>query len=204
LVAGAGISPAGSYTVVTVAALLSLRIGSVRLPRDVRIGHIAATLLLSLVGLVLFLHVPPFMAAGADLSDSAQGDYARNIWQETQTSLGLVALVLPWFVYALLWSGAAWGRRLLLAITTAAVVLTTWLALLSAQSYAALPREVTGVVDRVQGRAISLRGEGTYYLVLSDAELRADQAWLRPGASVLLWVSPRGHAGAAGRVLLGD
>ena len=162
------------------------------------------TLAISVLGLIVLLHVPPFMAAGADLSDSSQGDYARNIWQETQTSLALVALVLPWLVYAIIWAGAPWGRRILLAVSTAAVVFTTWLALLGAQSYTALPRQVTGVVDHVQGRAISIRGEGSFYLVLSDAELRADQSWLRPGTSVLLWVSPRGHAGAVGRVLLGD
>ena len=202
--AGAGISPAGSYTPVTVAAWRSLRVGSVRLPGDIRLGHVGVTLAISLLGLVVFLHIPPFMAAGADLSDSTQGDYARNIWQETQTSLALVALVLPWFVYAIIWAGAPWGRRILLAISTAAVVFTTWLALLSAQSYTALPRQVIGVVDRVQGRAISVRDEGSFYLVLPDPELRADQSWLRPGTSVLLWVSPRGHAGAVGRVLLGD
>ncbi|TMD42732.1 MAG: hypothetical protein E6I88_03675 [Chloroflexi bacterium] len=188
----------------TVAAWRSLRVGSVRLPGDLRAGHVAVTLAISVLGLIVFLHVPPFMAAGADLSDSTQVDYARNIWQETQTSLALVALVLPWLVYAIIWAGAPWGRRVLLAISTAAVVFTTWLALLSAQSYTALPRQVTGVVDHLQDRAISIRGEGSFYLVLSNAELQGDESWLRPGTSVLLWVSPRGHAGAVGPVQLGD
>jgi hypothetical protein len=66
----------------------------------------------------------------------------------------------------------------------------------SAQSYTALPREVIGTVDRIQGRVITLRGDGTYYLVLSDGELRAASSWVRPGAYVRMWVSPRGHAGA--------
>lgn len=182
----------------------SLRVSAIRLPADIRLGHVVATLAVSLIGLLVFLHVPPFMASGADLSDSTQGEYAANIWQEVQTSLALVAIVLPWLVYALLWPGAAWGRRILLAISTVAVVLTTWLALISAQSYTALPREVTGVVSQIQGRTISLRGDGSYYLVLTDAELQADQSWLKDGASVLLWVSPRGHAGAVARVVLGD
>jgi hypothetical protein len=189
---------------VTVAALRTLRISRFRLPGDLRLGHVALTLVISLLALVVCLHVPPFMAPGADLSDSSQRDYARNIWQETQTSLALVAVTLPWLVYGLLWPGAAWGRRILLALSTTAVVLTTWLALLSAQSYTALPRQVTGVVDHLADRVISLRGAGSYYLVLSDGELRADTSWLRPGASVLLWVSPRGHAGSATPVVLGD
>jgi hypothetical protein len=189
---------------VTVMARRSLQVGGIRLPANLRLGHVAITLCLSLLGVLAFLHVPPFMASGADLSDSAQRDYAHNIWQQTQTSLALVSLVLPWMVYGLLWPGAAWGRRILLAIATAAVVFTTWLALLSAQSYTALPRAVSGVVSAVQGRSISLRGEGRYYLALSDGELKADQSWLRPGASVLLWVSPRGQVGSAMPVVLGD
>src|ERR1700737_596075 len=90
-----------------------------------------------------------------------------------------------------------WRRCRLLAIATTGVVVTTWFAVLSAQSYTALPKQVVGVVERLQGRVIALRGDGTYYLVLSDAELSAAHSWLRPGASVELWVSPRGHAGAA-------
>jgi len=76
------------------------------------------------------------------------------------------------------------------------VVLTTWLALLSAESYTALPLQVTGVVDVLQGRTISLRGGGRYYLVPSDAELRSAQPWLQPGTTVTMWVSPCGQAGS--------
>lgn len=162
-------------------------------------GRVAVTLALSIGLLLLALHVPPFMAAGADLADSGQQEYARHIWQEVQTSLALVAIVLPWLVYGLLWQGAPWGRRTLLAAATVGVVVTTWLALLSAQSYSALPEHVTGVVDHVQGRTIALRGGPGYYLVISDAELRSAQAWLQPGTMVILWVSPRGHAGYVGR-----
>jgi ABC-type tungstate transport system substrate-binding protein len=182
--------------VVTAGVRRSLRISGRLVPADVRLGQVAVTLVVSIALFVLALHVPSFMAAGADMTDSAQRDYAANIWQETQTSLALVAIVLPWLVYALLWQGAPWGRRILLAIATAGVVLTTWFALLSAQSYAALPQQVSGVVDRVEGRVIALRDGASYYLVLSDRELNTDRSWLRAGASVTLWISPRGHVGS--------
>ncbi|TMD85695.1 MAG: hypothetical protein E6I78_07820 [Chloroflexi bacterium] len=182
--------------VVTAAVRWSLRISGRLVPADVRLGQMAVTLVVSIALFLLALHVPSFMAAGADISDSAQRDYAANIWQETQTSLAMVAVVLPWLVYALLWQGAPWGRRILLVIATAGVVLTTWFALLSAQSYAALPQQVSGVVDRVEGRVIALRDGASYYLVLSDRELNTDRSWLRAGASVTLWVSPRGHVGS--------
>ena len=170
------------------------------LPDDVRFGRVVLTLVVSIALVLLALHVPAFMAPGADMTDSAQRDYAANIWEETQTSLAMVAVVLPWLVYALLWQGAPWGRRILLVIATAGVIVTTWFAVLSAQSYAALPKQVIGVVDRVEGRAIGLRGGANYYLVVSDKELNADRSWLGPGASVELWVSPRGHAGAVSAV----
>jgi hypothetical protein len=181
---------------VTAAVRRSLRINGRSLPEDVRVGRVILTLVVSIALFLLALHVPAFMTPGADMTDPAQRDYAANIWQESQTSLALVAIVLPWLLYALLWQGAPWGRRILLAVATAAVVLTTWFAVLSAQSYAALPKQVVGVVDRLQGRVIALRGDGTYYLVVSDAELSAARSWLRSGARVELWVSPRGHAGA--------
>jgi len=181
---------------VTAAVRRSLRLNTRRLPDHVRFGRVFLTLAVSIALFLLALHVPAFMAPGADMTDSAQRDYASNVWQETQTSLALVAIVLPWLVYSLLWQGAPWGRRILLTIATAAVIVTTWFAVLSAQSYAALPRQVVGVVDRVQGRVIALRGDGSYYLVLSDRELAAARSWLTAGASVQLWVSPRGHAGA--------
>lgn len=185
----------------TVAVRRSLRVAGRFLPDDIRFGRVVLTLVVSIALFLLALHVPAFMAPGADMNESAQRDYAANIWQEMQTSLALIAVVLPWLVYALLWQGAPWGRRILLATATAGVMLTTWFAVLSAQSYAALPQQVTGVVDRVQGRVIALRGDGSYYLVLSDGELNADRSWLRAGASVMLWVSPRGHAGAVSPTL---
>jgi hypothetical protein len=110
---------------VTVAAQRSLRIAGRVVPANIRFGRVALTLGVSVAFVVLALNLPPFMASGADLSDSGQRGYARNIWQETQTTLALVAIVLPWLVYALLWQGAPWGRRLLVAVATAGVVVTT-------------------------------------------------------------------------------
>lgn len=188
----------------TVSALRSLRVSGRFIPADVRLGQVALTLAASVILFLLALHVPPFMVAGADLSDSGQRDYARNIWQETQTSLALVVIVLPWLVYGLLWQGAPWGRRILIALATAGVVVTTWFALVSAQSYTALPRRVTGVVDHVQGRGIWLRDGGGYRLVISDSELQSAQSWLHPGTDVLMWVSPRGHAGYVSPNAFGD
>ena len=51
-----------------------------------------------------------------------------------QISLALVAIVAPWLAYGLLWQGAPCGRRILLAAAGAGVVVTTWLALVSAQT----------------------------------------------------------------------
>ena len=182
---------------VTLAVRRSLGAVGTRIDRrDVRLRRVGLTLAISIGLLALALHVPSFLPSGADLTNSSQRAYAGNIWQETQTSLALVAIVLPWLVYALLWQGAPWGRRILLAVATAGVVGTTWLALLSAESYSALPREVAGVVDHVQGRTIWLQGGASYYLVLSDAELRSAQPWLRSGIPVTLWISPRGHVGS--------
>lgn len=179
----------------TVSALRSVRVAGRFIPTDIRLGQVAITLAASVILFLLALHVPPFMAAGADLSDSGQRDYAQNIWQETQTSLALVVIVLPWLVYGLLWKGAPWGRRILIVLATVGVVIATWLALISAQSYTALPRRVTGVVDHVQGRGLWLRDGESYRLVISDRELLSAQSWLHSGTDVLLWVSPRGHAG---------
>src|ERR1700682_2321406 len=181
---------------VTAALRRSLRIHGRSLPGDVRFGRGGLTLGVSIALSLLALHVPAFMTPGADMTDSAQRAYATNIWQESQTSLALVAIVLPWLLYALLWQGAAWGRRILLVVATAGVAVTTWFAVLCAQSYTALPKQVVGAVERAQGGGLALSADGTYYLVLSDAELNAAHTCLRPGARVELWVSPRGHAGA--------
>src|SRR5260370_765679 len=137
-------SRSASYTVVALKAspITGTPLGPIM--NGVRIGLVAVTLLVSIALLILALHVPPFMPAGADLADSGQRHYAANIWQETQTSLALVAIVLPWLVYGLLWRGAPWGRRIFLATSAAALAVATWFVLPSAQSYSRFSRQVPG------------------------------------------------------------
>jgi hypothetical protein len=67
--------------------------------------------------------------------------------------------------------------------------------------YTASPQYVMGVVTRVDGRQITLaaRPPRTFYLVVSEAELRAAQSWVRPGNAVGMWVAPNGQAGFIGR-----
>lgn len=162
------------------------------------------TLLLTVGMVVGATRLGPLVAAGADFGDPTQRSYAVNIWQETQTSLALLAIFLPWLVYGLLFNGSRWGGLILLAAAAAGTVGGTWLTLVSLESYAALPRLVTGVVAKIDGRQLSLAGGRGVYLVISDAELADDGPWLKAGVPVTLWVSPRGHAGYLGRATSSD
>jgi hypothetical protein len=172
--------------------------------RRIRLGRVAVTLLLT-VGLIAgATRLAAVVPAGADLGDATQRAYAVNIWQETQTSLALLAVFLPWLIYGLLFKGSRWGGSVLLVVTAVGAVAGSWFISLSLQSYAALPRLVTGIVATVDGRQLSLTGGTGVYLVVSDAELRSARSWLKPGARVTLWVSPRGHAGYVGRAVSSD
>lgn len=158
--------------------------------------------LLCAVGLaVAAAHVPAFIPSGADLRDPDEVAYARNIWQESQTSLVVLALFVPWLLYGLLLRGARWGRRAVLLLAGLGLVLGGWMTVHALTLYAAQPQYISGLVTRIEGRQISLdRGQPrSFYLVVSDAELRAAQAWVRPGAPVALWVAPNGQAGFIGR-----
>ncbi|HEY8677902.1 MAG TPA: hypothetical protein VIN39_04635 [Candidatus Dormibacteraeota bacterium] len=162
---------------------------------EVRWARLLITAATSLGLLVGALHLGPFMPAGADPGDLGQRAYAANLWQEVQTSLMVLAVFLPWLLYGLLFLGSPWGSRILIVAAAAGTVLATWITVISVDSYAALPRSVTGVVNRVQGRALQLSGPGRYYLVLSDSEMAAARTRLKPGTSVTMWVSPRGQVG---------
>jgi hypothetical protein len=75
--------------------------------------------------------------------------------------------------------------------------LATGLTVVTLGTYAALPGSVGGVVSRLQGRTIQLAGGGrNYYLVLSDQQMASSSSWLKRGASVVMWVSPRSQVGA--------
>src|SRR2546430_15100544 len=102
---------------VTLAARRSLRAVGTRIDlRDVRLRRVVLTLAISIGLLALALHVPSFLPAGADLTNSSQRAYAGNIWQETQNSLALREILLPWLGHAVLWDGTAWGRRTFLLV----------------------------------------------------------------------------------------
>jgi len=137
------------------------------------------------------------MAAGADLTHPIQRLYAANLWSQVQVSLAVIACFLPWLVYALLWRGARIGTTGLAILAAAGTVLGTWITLLTVDGYAALPKPVIGTVVRIEGRQLQLAGPpGRYYLAVSDNQIGAAGAWLKPGTSVRLWVSPRGQVGA--------
>jgi hypothetical protein len=195
---------AGRCTPVTMTATLSALKPRILTGPRIRLAPVAVTLLISVVLIVGAVRLSPLVTAGADLSDPSQRSYALNIWQETQTSLALLAVFLPWLVYGLLMRGSRWGGVILLALAAIGTVAGTWLTSLSLQNYAALPRLVEGSVARVDGRQLSLTAGPAVYLVISDAQLAADEPWLKRGASVTLWVSPRGHAGYVGRAAGSD
>jgi hypothetical protein len=166
--------------------------------KDVRAGRVALTVVLGAGLIAAASRLGPFLPAGADLTDPTQRIYASNLWQESQTSLAVLAVFLPWLAYGLLFQGAAWGRRLLILIAVGGTLGGTWLTLLSLQGYAALPRSVTGMVSRIDGRRLLLAGGAGVYLVTSEAELASAARWLKPGTRVTMWVSPRGQAGYIG------
>jgi hypothetical protein len=145
-------------------------------------------------------HLPAVIPSGANLRDTDQVIYARNIWQESQTSLFVLALFIPWVGYGLLLRGAPWGRAAVLILAGVGVALGLWMTAHSLGLYAARPEYVAGVVTRIDGRQITLaaRPPRTFYLVVSEAELRTAQTWVRPGAAVALWVAPNGQAGFIG------
>jgi hypothetical protein len=195
---------AASYTVVTLTATLATLKPRIQVRREIRVAQVGITLLLT-AGLVLgATRLGAVLPAGADLADPTQRSYAANIWQETQTSLALLAIFLPWLTYGALFKGSRWGAGILLVVAAIGTIGGTWLTSLSLDSYAALPRLVTGVVAKVDGRQLTLSGRRGLYLVIPDAELTAAQPWLKPGTSVTLWVSPRGHAGYVGRAESSD
>ncbi len=168
---------------------------------QLRLWSVGLTLAASVGLAVAAAHLPAVISSGANLRDPDQVIYARNIWQESQTSLVVLALLLPWMGYGLLLRGAPWGRLAVLALAGAGAALGLWMTAHSLGLYAAKPEYVAGVVTRVDGRQITLaaRPPRTFYLVVSEAELRAAQIWDRPGNAVGMWVAPNGQAGFIGR-----
>jgi hypothetical protein len=146
-------------------------------------------------------HLPAFLPSGADFRNPDEVVYARNIWQQSQTSLVVLALFIPWLIYGLVMRGARWGRAAVLVLAGAGLLLGLWMAGHSLTLYRAQPMYVSGLVTRIEGRQITLdRGPTrSFYLVVSDTELQAVEEWVRPGVPVALWVAPNGQAGFIGR-----
>jgi len=169
-----------------------------RLAGQVRGGRLAVFTAATAVLVLGALHVPAFLPAGADLADPAQQLYAENLWAQVQVSLVLVGCFLPWLIYALLWRGANRGVLILSGVAAVGTALATWVTVFTLGTYAALPSSVGGVVGRLEGRTIQLAGGSgrNYYLVLSDRELASSSTWLKRGAPVVMWVSPRNQVGA--------
>jgi hypothetical protein len=168
---------------------------------QLRLWSVGLTLAGSVGLAVAAAHLPAVIPSGANLRDPDQVMYARNIWQESQTSLLVLALFIPWVGYGLLLRGAPWGRLGVLLLAGVGVGLGVWMTIHSVSLYTASPQYVMGVVTRVDGRQITLaaRPPQTFYLVVSEAELRAAQSWVRPGNAVGMWVAPNGQAGFIGR-----
>jgi len=168
---------------------------------QLRLWSVGLTLAGSVGLAVAAAHLPAVIPSGANLRDPDQVIYARNIWQESQTSLVVLALFIPWLGYGLLLRGARWGRAALLVLAAGGLGLGLWMTVHNVALYTAQPQYVMGVVTRVDGRQITLaaRPPRTFYLVVSEAELRAAQTWVRPGNAVGMWVAPNGQAGFIGR-----
>lgn len=168
---------------------------------QLRLWSVGLTLAGSVGLAVAAAHLPALIPSGANLRDPDQVIYASNIWQESQTSLVVLALFLPWLGYGLVRGGAGWGRAAVLAVAGLGILLGIWMTWHSLALYRAQPQLVSGPVARVEGRTITLdrRPPPTYYLVVSEAELQAARVWLRPGVWVAMWVAPNGQAGFLSR-----
>jgi hypothetical protein len=167
----------------------------------VRLWAVGLTLAAAVGLAVVAAHAPVLAPSGADLRDPDEVVYAHNIWQETQTSLVVLAAFVPWLIYGLLLRGARWGRAAVLLLAGLGLLLGSWMTVHSLVLYAARPQYVSGLVARIEGRQITLdRGAPpSFYLVVSDAELQAAQQWVHPGVPVGMWVAPNGQAGFIGR-----
>jgi hypothetical protein len=67
-----------SYTLMALPARHLELPPALRLPRDIRAGHVVSTLALSAGLIVVALHLGPVMAAGADLADAGVTDFVAG------------------------------------------------------------------------------------------------------------------------------
>jgi hypothetical protein len=186
-----------SYTLVALVATARPSIAFDRLRGRVRTGRVVVFTALSAALVLGAIHVPAFLPAGADLTSPAQRLYAANLWAQVQVTLVLTCCFLPWLTYALLWRGAPRGAWILGGVALAGTLLATAATVVTLGTYAGLPAQVSGVVSRLDGRSVQLAGERkSYYLALSDSQMTSASSWMKRGAPILMWVSPRGQVGA--------
>jgi hypothetical protein len=151
----------------------------------------------SLVIALIVAQIPPVVASGANLSDAAQADYARNVWRSAMPWVALAAAIFPLVIYAA-WRFLMFRRKAALGVSLAAFFVAGLFALEAILAYQQPPIPVTGKVSSFQGRDISQCGFPTHHLLISDSELRAADAWVKPGVAVLLYLTPGGDAAYLG------
>jgi hypothetical protein len=144
-------------------------------------------------------HLPSFVAAGANLSDPAQADYARNLWASTAIARAAVAALCPLVAYGLLPPHIVGARKVSLAISLVGLCIALGFAVDGLNAYGKPPVPVNGAVTSFQGREISQCGFPSHHLLISDSELRQARTWVNPGAAVLLYLTPNGDAAYLGR-----
>jgi hypothetical protein len=161
------------------------------------------TAVASLVIAFIVAQVPPVVASGANLSDAAQADYARNVWRSARPWVALAAAMSPLVIYAV-WRFLMFRRKGALGLSLAALFIAGLFALEGISAYQQPPIPVTGKVSSFQGRDISQCGFPTHHLLISDSELRAAHAWVKPGVAVLLYLTPGGDAAYLGPTQTGS
>jgi hypothetical protein len=82
------------------------------------VGTVVASVALALIA----ANSPPFVPAGANLTVPSQSVFAHNIWPKAETSLAVLAVFLPWLIYAVVRQGRLPGRVLILVIAAVGVV----------------------------------------------------------------------------------
>jgi hypothetical protein len=148
---------------------------------------------------LLSAHLPPLVPSGANLSDPAQADYARNLWSNTIPGLVVVASIGPLVVLGLLPPFTRGARRVVLAASLPALCVAGVLTAIALNAYRETPISFSGPVRSFQDRDILLCGfEIHHHVILSDRELRQAHSWVKPGTAVLLYLTPFGDAAYVG------
>lgn len=109
----------------------------------------------SIAAAILAAHIPPLVASGANLTDPAQADYARNFWAHTAPAVAAVGAICPLVVMSAVWPPVAGHINALLALCILGFVTASVLALEGLRAYRQPTIPVNGKVTSFQGREIS-------------------------------------------------